>query len=368
MLRRRTAFASCAALVVACVPLGAQDARPPYHSEYRVINVHRHFDAADPRAVAAELAVLDRVGGDVVVVLDGRWPGGGFEQWAELKKKHPDRLVLFGNVDFGRRKQQTFFEDIVRDLEVQHKLGCQGIKFFKQYGMEHRDAEDRLIAVDDPRMDPFFAKCGELGLPVLIHSADPKEYWYPRTYNSDHYGIEDRPRHWENPRMPSWETLIAQRNRLLAKHPRTTFVGAHMGSLTYDLQQLAETLDKFPNFHVECSARLRILGRLNPQAVRDFFTKYQDRVLFGTDSTALNGADAGDAQEVGAWLERGTRFYARHLEYFETDRFDLVEPYGFQSAWLRLAGAKLPPAVLEKFYHANAERLIPGCPTAAQPR
>src|SRR3989442_888118 len=157
-------------------------------------------------------------------------------------------------------------------------------------GMYIRDGSGALLKIDDPRLDPFWARCGELGLPVLIHTADPKEYWYPLTYNSLHYGARsEEDQHYRNPEMPRWEELILQRNHVLAKHPKTTFIGAHFGSMTFELQQLAETLDRFPNFHVECAARLRILGRLNPQAVRDFFVKYQDRILFGTDGFVLIG-------------------------------------------------------------------------------
>jgi len=182
--------------------------------------------------------------------------------------------------------------------------------------------------------------------------------------------------------MPRWEELIEQRDNVVRKHPKTTFIGAHFGSMTFDLQGLAERLDRFPNFHVECAARLRILGRLNPKAVRDFFVKYQDRILFGTDGMVLTTRkastekkniltypvddpewvrlDVKDAAAVARWKEGQSRSYSRHFEYFETNRTDLVDPSGFEPGWAKLSGAKLPPEVLEKFYHANAERLIPG--------
>src|SRR5262249_42857196 len=157
---------------------------------------------------------------------------------------------------------------------------------------------------------------------------------------------------------PTWEELIRQRDAVLKKHPKTTFIGAHVGSETLDLQKLAETLDLYPNFNVDTSARLRLLGRINPMAVRDFFTKYQDRVLFGTDSSMLADVRPSNQDEVEHWKDRAARFYSRHLEYFETGKVGLMEPYGYGREWLRITGVKLPPAVLEKFYHANAERLI----------
>jgi predicted TIM-barrel fold metal-dependent hydrolase len=340
----------------------AQDEdRPLFKTSYRVVNVHRHCDTASEPAIKAELEVMDRVGVSVVVILDGGTSDGKVPAWMEIKKKHPERIVVLSNIPFSRIKQATFFDDIVRDLPVQKRLGIQGVKIFKDLGMYIKEPSGELLKGDDPRLDPFWAKCGELDLPVLIHMADPKEYWYPLTYNTFHYGMKaEKDQHYDREKMPSWEELIRQRNNILKKHPKTKFIGAHMGSLTFDLQQLGETFDKYPNFHVDCSARLRILGRLNPMAVRDFFVKYQDRILFGTDSTALNNIDPKNDKDVEAWKNRAARFYSRHLEYFETNKLDIVEPYAWGKDWLRLAGVKLPPDVLEKFYHANAERLIPG--------
>src|SRR5262249_5773724 len=124
--------------------------------------------------------------------------------------------------------------------------------------------------------------------PVLIHTADEREYWQPLTFNSIHYGLRNEAdQHYKNPEMPPWEELIRQRDAVLKKHPKTKFIGAHMGCQSLDLKQLGETLDRYPNFSVDTAARQRILGRLNPPGVRDFFVKYQDRILFGTDDMVL---------------------------------------------------------------------------------
>ncbi|MBY0523513.1 MAG: amidohydrolase [Gemmataceae bacterium] len=358
----RTAPLVLLALALFAPRVLAQDEDKPLHKTgYRVINVHRHVDSPSPEAVKAELEVLDRVGVSAIVVLDGGTSDGKLPAWIELRKKHPERLIVFGNVPWGRIKQDNFFENLPREIADQHKLGVQGLKIFKQLGMSIRDGKGELLKGDDPRLDPLWAKCGELGIPVLIHMADPKEYWYPLTYNTFHYGMKsEQEQHYDRDKMPSWEELIRQRDHILKKHPKTNFIGAHMGSLTFDLKQLGETFDKYPNFSVDCSARTRILGRLNPMAVRDFFVKYQDRILFGTDSSALNNVKPDDEKAVAAWKDRASRFYSRHLEYFETNRVDIVEPYGWGKEWLRIPGVKLPPQVLEKFYHANAEKLIPG--------
>jgi predicted TIM-barrel fold metal-dependent hydrolase len=348
-------------LVFAPSPLRAQDEdRPLYKSSYRIINVHRHCDQPNAALVRSELAVMDRVGVSALVVLDGGTTDGKLPDWLALRKKFPGRLIVFSNVPWRRIKQESFFQDIVTEVTAQQRMGAHGVKIFKDLGMTIRGPDGKLLKGDDPRLDPFWERCGEVGLPVLLHMADPREYWYPLTFNSFHYGMRSEgEQHYDRAKMPSWEELIRQRDSILAKHPKTKFIGAHMGSLTFDLDQLGKTFDKYPNFYVDCSARTRILGRLNPNAVRDFFVKYQDRILFGTDSSVLNNVMPDDVKAVQAWQDKAARFYSRHLEYYETDQLGLMEPYGWGKEWLRLPGVKLPPAVLEKFYHANAEKLIP---------
>ena len=349
-----------ATLLLLWAPAAQDEARPVYKTRHPVINVHRHCEIPTEQALKAEFEVMDRTGIRAAVILlmgkDGT-TRGNLPAWLELRKKHPDRIIVFGSVDFDRVKEPTFFQDIVRDLEEQARLGVQGIKLWKDLGMMIRDASGALLKADDPRLSPYWSRCGELGLPVVYHIADPKEYWYPLTYNSFHYGMRsDKDRITES----SWEELMRQRDAVLRNHPRTTIIGAHMGSQCLELDKLAEALDRYPNFNVECAARLKILGRLNPKAVRDFFTKYQDRVLFGTDRDVLHGVNVADAAAVRQWQDKTARFFGRYLEYFETARTDLVEPYGFGHDWMRMAGAALPDDVLRKFYYRNAQRLIPG--------
>src|SRR5208283_305091 len=152
---------------------------------------------------------------------------------------YPDRLAVFAKADFRDAKQPKFFADLVTNLERQAKLGIKGVKVWKDLGMWIRDGSGKVLAVDDPRLDPFWKKCGELGLPVLIHTADPKEYWAPLTPNSFHYGMRsEREQHYDREKMPSWEELIRQRDNLIKKHPKTTFIAPHLGSLEFDLNRL----------------------------------------------------------------------------------------------------------------------------------
>jgi predicted TIM-barrel fold metal-dependent hydrolase len=379
----RTAFFVLICFLTAGGSLNAADSSPLYKTKYRVINVHRHSSPPSDGAARAEIDVLDRVGMSTSIVLDAvLGDDANLRAWADVKKKHGGRILFFVKPDFRRAKEKTFFEDIVRDLERAARAGAQGVKVWKDVGMYLRDADGKLLKSDDPRLDPFWDKCGELGLPVLIHAADPREYWYPLTYNSFHYGLRaEKDQHYHNPEMPKWEELIRQRDAVLRKHPKTQFVGAHFGSLDLDLKQLADAFEKYPNFSVDTAARQRILGRLNPNAVRDFFIKYQDRIVFGTDDMILSkGRKQGgsnvvlypsedptwmwieptDTAAVKTWQDRAASDYAQYLEYFETDRLDLRDPNRSGGAWLRIPGIKLPADVLEKVYHTNAERLIPG--------
>lgn len=347
-----------------------EDPSHVFKSAYRVIDVHAHGPMPTERALQAHFASMDATGIDAVTVLlfdpagwtyKGGWSELNLRAWLQLRKQFPERLNVFATVDFGRAaKEPDFFQRIVAELHTAADWGAQGIKIWKNLGMHHRDSSGDLLKIDDPRLDPFWAACGELGLPVLIHSADPREYWYPNTFNTFQYNIGDTAKYFHHPVVPAWEEIIRQRNHVVQKYPRTTFIGAHFGSLSSDFDQLADLLDKNPNFFVECGARLRFMYRYHPQAIRDFFIKYQDRILFGTDTfLAQEERVLNDATSLKAWTQRVSRFCSGYLEYFETDHFVSV-PGGFQESWLRLKGVNLPPAVLEKFYHGNAERLIPG--------
>jgi predicted TIM-barrel fold metal-dependent hydrolase len=360
------------------------DAATVYKTSYRVINVHRHCGLASEEAVRAELEVLDQVGMHAFTTLDAGSPDDNVAAWIKLREKYPGRVIVFFKLDVRCADRPGYFRDAVRNLERAARLRVQGVKVWKDLGMYARDDVGKLLKADDPRLDPFWAKCGELRLPVLIHTADEKEYWQPLTYNSFHYGLRaDEDQHYQNRDMPPWEELIRQRDAVLQKHPKTSFIGAHMGSQSMALQQLGETFAKYPNFSVDTAARQRILGRLNPNAVYDFFLKYQDRILFGSDDLILGQGrkkpaptrnitlypcedpdtlyvDTKDAAAVRRWQARAAFDYAQYLQYFETDRLDLCDPNRSGGSWLRIPGIKLPREVLEKVYHANAEKLIPG--------
>ena len=288
-----------------------------------------------------------------IVNLDGQWGDTLRAEIARYVEPYPGRFVVFASVDYDNwAADPQFGETEARRLRESAAAGARGLKIWKVLGLRARDAQGRLIPIDDPRLDPLWATAGELGLPVMIHVADPvaffqpldrhNERWEELHAHPDWHFFPTRPRgHLDDPGFPSFAELMEQFANLLLRHPATTFIGAHVGCNAEDLDWVGRMLDACPNFYVDIAARLAELGR-KPYSTRDFFLRYQDRILFGTDAPA----DAG--------------MYRLHYRFLETR--DEYFPYGIgdrpgQGRW-RIYGLGLPDDVLRKVYLDNARRVI----------
>jgi predicted TIM-barrel fold metal-dependent hydrolase len=249
-------------------------------------------------------------------------------------------------LDAGIAEQVKWIHEAVR-------LGAQGVKISKSLGMGQVDRDGHLIAIDDPRLEPIWAKAGELGLPVLIHTADPEAFFHkPDGRNERYEEILGSPEWSRYGKPPSREELFAQRERLLARHPEVNFIGAHFGMQEDDLAQAAALLDRIPNYYVDTAAVVHALGR-QPFTAREFFIRYQDRILFGTDG------GFGLVAEGPGWTPE--RLFRSYFEFLETRNEYVEYPlWGThnQGRW-RVYGLDLPDEVLAKVYAGNAERLIP---------
>jgi predicted TIM-barrel fold metal-dependent hydrolase len=328
-------------------------------AKFPVVDVHTHFrhkfrGSADELAAWVEL--MDRNHIAVCVSLDGQWGELVDEHAKLLWTKHKDRFAIFANVDWqGGGKaddpaswdcnRPDFARRVARQLAADKERGICGVKIFKGFGLEYKNADGSLIKIDDERWDAIWAACGELGLPVLIHVADPVAFFQPIDETNERWEELHRRPDWSfhGPQFPSHAELLAAFLRVVKRHPRTTFVGAHAVSNAEDLAALGQWLDEHPNLSLDIASRIAEFGR-QPFTARRFFLKYQDRILFGTD---------------GPWPEERLHLYWRFLET-EDEHFPYSEkPFPPQGFW-NIYGLHLPDEVLHKVYHANAARLIPG--------
>jgi predicted TIM-barrel fold metal-dependent hydrolase len=257
----------------------------------------------------------------------------------------PGRFVVFTNVDFDGIGEPGWSARAVAALEADVAAGARGLKIYKGLGMGTTDSAGARVPVDDPRLDPIWARCGELGVPVLIHSADPAPFWEPRTKENERLlELMERPGRFQGDGqgeggVPPFEEILAEQHDAFRKHPGTTFIDAHLGWLGNDLGRLGRLLDELPNVHTEIGAVLAELGR-QPRTAREFLIRYQDRVLFGKDS----------------WNPEEYPVYFRVLETAD-EYFDY---YRRRHAFWKIYGLELPDEVLRKIYYGNALRILPG--------
>ncbi len=317
---------------------------------FPVIDAHNHlgesFGAWDHRPVSELLEVLDQAHVRVYIDLDG---GRDEETFAahldHFKAAAPERFRLFGGVDWTAwpKHGDRFGEWAAGRLRAQFALGADGLKIFKAFGLHVLDQNGARVAVDDARLDALWETAGELHLPVLIHVADPVAFFAPLDANNERREeLEAHPDwHFPSPPFPAFDAITGGLARLVARHPLTTFIGAHVGAYAENLAWVAHLLDQCPNFNVDMSARVAELGR-QPRAARQFFCKYADRILFGTDV----GPDLGTYRIYYRFLETDD-------EYFDYDVTEIPR----QGRW-RIYGLGLPENVLEQVYFRNAERLI----------
>lgn len=337
--------------------------RVPQHllekASFPVVDVHTHFGhrlRGSREQLDDFVRVMDRNQIAVCVSLDGLLPDGFAEQRDYLWTSYRDRFVIFVNIDWQGRAaatdwaewachQSDFVHHVVRQLEEAAQQGASGLKIFKQFGLNYRNPDGSLMKIDDPRWDPIWQACGRLKLPVIMHTADPSAFFQP--INPQNERLEELHRHpdwsFHGDKFPSREELLEARNRIVARHPETTFFAAHLGNDGEDLEQVAQWLRDYPNLYVEIASRISELGR-QPYTARQFLIDHADRVLFGTD---------------GPWPETRVRLYWRFLETYD-EYFPYSEkPFPPQGFW-NIYGVGLPADVLEKIYYRNAARLIPG--------
>lgn len=330
---------------------------PVPRARFPFVDVHSHQFDLDEAGVRELVAEMDKLDMAVMVNLSGR----GFERRTGpdgksrfgLKERRylldaialterlaPGRIVHFTNVDFSQTGGPDWPAAALADLAADVAAGARGLKIYKGLGMDTLDVAGQRIAVNDARLRPIWEACARLGIPVLIHTADPAPFWQPKTKDNERlYEMIEVPGRWRDPAENTpWEQLIGEQHDLFRANPQTLFINAHLGWLGNDLGRLGKLLDEAPNVLTEIGAVLAELGR-QPRFAHDWLVKYQDRVMFGKDS----------------WEPSEYPPYFRVLETAD----DYFPYYRRRHAFWKLYGLDLPDEVLRKLYYENALRVIP---------
>jgi hypothetical protein len=326
------------------------------------IDVHLHIDL---EAAREALAILNEQHIAIGLNASGGEPGHGLEQSIAFATQSRGQLLPYCNVRLGLIAAPDFDAYARGVLEACKAAGGKGLKIHKYLGLGLVDAAGALVPVDDPRLDVLFDTAGKLGLPVLLHSGDPKAFFLPPDANNERYeelsvhpgwsfhGSAPNGQPW-----PSWESLLAQFEARVARHPGTTFVGAHFGNAAEEPERVARMLRTYPNLVIDTAARVPEFGRHAAASMRRIFIEHQDRILFGSDlAVTPSGLTLGSGGERPGTRDESRTFFLRHWQYFETDTKRLPNPTPIQGRWT-VDGIGLPRAVLEKLYFRNAVRVF----------
>ncbi len=347
------------------------------------VDVHTHIS---PDALDRAFAVMSQWGIDGMVNLSGGYPGPPhhvLETQLAMARASGGRIAVFANVNFAKavRTRSDYGTALAEELSVAKDMGAIGLKIFKGLGLGYpAPGGEKLLAVDDPGLDPLFEEAGRLDMPVAIHTGDPKAFWQPADERNERFDELRAHPEWSffGQPVPSWAELYAEFEHRVARHPKTIFIGVHFGNDPEDPDRVGQMLDKYPNLFIDTAARVPEIGRRDPVKMRKFFERYQDRILFGTD------LGVGPTQDDMMYGSNGSlpptvaderRFFQSTWRYFETSDHAFESPTPIQGRW-KIDGIGLPESVLRKLYFENAARIlkwkppagpVPSAPAAAGP-
>jgi predicted TIM-barrel fold metal-dependent hydrolase len=338
-----------------------------WRAAHLLIDLHEHIDPT-PDHVARAVKIQDAVGIGLavnlsggVVTLHGKDPRSFEYTMATLDRIAPGRFLEYMNLDYSDWEKPDFSARAVKQVEEAHRLGAAGFKSFKSLGLYLRDKQGKLIRIDDPKLDGVWKRCGELGMPISIHVADPKAFWLPRDPSNERWEeLKDHPNWWfGDPAIyPPREELLAELEHVIERHPETTFVSVHFANNSEDLAWVDAQLDKHPNMMADLAARIPEIGRQDPEMVRRIFIKQQDRILFATDfqvyDTLILGSGGSGPPPTD---DDAVTFFTKHWRWLETRDKNFPHMTPIQGNWT-ISGIGLPASVLKKIYFENARKLL----------
>jgi len=351
-------------LFVTTVPL-LFNCQPPQHEksqivrkqeDYQKIDFHAHYrydrECLEPllkewsmQAVIVQVAQMD--------------PEENERRWEILKsqyQKYPDRYYLCTSFAATNIDSPDFADNTIMKLKMDIEAGAVMVKVWKVHGMEILDSEDNYVQIDDRRMQPIWDFLAEAGIPVLAHIAEPRQAWEELKEDSPHYNYyKNNPEYhaYLHPEIPSWETIIEARDRWIANNAKLTIIAAHLGSMSHDVDLVADRLEKYPNIFVEPAARFGDLTLQNSEKIRNFFIKYQNRILYGTDLGFSSPANETNPEDC----EFAASVISRHWKYF-TEKDSIVFDSPMLPFNIETKGLDLPDSVLKKIYYGNAMKVL----------
>lgn len=319
------------------------------HSKFPFIDVHNHQWTMPVQNLGKLVTEMDSLNMGVMVNLSGF--RGKYLEWSldNVNNHFPNRFILFLNINFENLDDTGWPDETLKMMEEAVEQGVKGLKVYKGLGLTDKDNNGNRIAIDDPRLDPIWAKCGELGIPVLIHSGEPNSFWNPKDKHNERWlELKQEPSRYRDPKkVPPFEQIMGEQHRVFRKHPKTKFIDAHLGWYGNDLETLGKLFDEMPNVYTELGAVLAELGR-QPKTARAFMIKYQDRVMMGKDTYKKEE-------------------YYTYFRVLETDD-EYFDYYRKRHAHWKMYGLALPDSVLKKVYFQNAVNVIPGIDRSLFPR
>ena len=319
-------------------------------AKYPVIDIHSHT-GPNAETIDRLISEMDAMNLRVLVNLSGGSDPEQVKQKIDFIRgtRYANRVAVFANVQWNGAGGPGWADKAVADLEQAVKNGAIGLKIAKGLGISATRHDGTRLKVDDPVLKPVWDACARLNIPVIIHTAEPPEFFQPLDNRNERWLelalFQDR-RNFQ-PGKATFEELQGERDRMFEANPKTRYIGAHFAYYGHNLPGAAKLLDRLPNVVLEVSAVLYDFGR-QPRAAREFFIKYQDRVLFGKDSYAASE-------------------FPYYWRVFETkdEYFDYYRDY---HAFWKLYGMDLPDEVLKKVYYKNALRVTPGLPKNEWPK
>jgi predicted TIM-barrel fold metal-dependent hydrolase len=320
-----------------------------------IIDAHIHYGDDHPDL----LALLDEFDLKLLNICVAHthddWPNQA-RRYRMLAEQYPEYFAWCTTFDLPRFDDPDYVPNVIAQLDRDFASGAVACKIWKNIGMEVKTPGGDFFMVDDPLLDPILDHVSACGRTLLTHIAEPLACWQPLDEHNPHYGYYSRNPQWhmyDKPEFPSHERLMEARDHMVEKHPDLRVVGAHFGSLEYDVDAVAARLDRFPNLAVDISARLLDIAIQDSKKVRQFIIDYADRILFGTDVVMRTPPSEMDPQTRAHTLESLRQTYRSHFDYFQCAGEVTVRGR-------KTDGLDLPADVLQKLYYTNAETWYPG--------